>query len=132
MAPRQGQRRRGGTAVIDRLSFGQFRLPSMGADTEVAAAQSIAAAVGVIDFTAHLARMAKTATRPCDHPGSGALRVRCPGGRRAVPLNAGCYRPLQLIVPPGSLPATRGSSRAGGRTFETSQAIANACLERWS
>jgi 5-oxoprolinase (ATP-hydrolysing) len=45
---------------------------------------------------------------------------------RPIPLNAGCFEPIDLVVPPGCLLHPRPPAAVVGGNVETSQAIANA------
>ncbi len=50
---------------------------------------------------------------------------RCLVGE-AIPLNAGCFEPLEIVVPPGSLLHPRPPAAVVAGNVETSQAVANA------
>jgi len=113
--------------VIDRLTSGQFRLPlDGGLMIEVAVRIDRRGRRAVIDFSGTSGQDGGNRNAPLAITQAVVLYVfRCLVGKE-VPLNAGCYRPLQLIVPPGSLlhPGPEAAVVAGN--VETSQAIANA------
>jgi len=112
--------------VIDRLDSGRFRLPlDGGLVIQVAVRIDRRGRRAVIDFSGTSRQDRGNRNAPLAITQAVVLYVfRCLVGE-AVPLNAGCFRPLQLIVPPGSLlhPGPEAAVVAGN--VETSQAIAN-------
>ncbi|MCT0230768.1 hydantoinase B/oxoprolinase family protein [Synechococcus sp. CS-1324] len=113
--------------LIDRLVGGRFSLPLDGGlviQLEVE-----------IDRQRRRARIDFSGTSPQDAGNRNAplaitkavvlYVVRCLVGE-AIPLNAGCFRPLELVVPEGCLLHPRPPAAVVAGNVETSQAIANA------
>ncbi|CAK6687388.1 hydantoinase B/oxoprolinase family protein [Synechococcus sp. CBW1107] len=113
--------------VIDRLEPGAFSLPlDGGLRIQVAVSIDRASRRAVIDFTGTSPQDTGNRNAPLAITRAVVLYVfRCLVGE-AVPLNAGCFRPLELVVPPGCLlhPSPMAAVVAGN--VETSQAVANA------
>ena len=113
--------------VIGRLSSGSARV-------ELDAGLQIAVAVQVdqakrcvrIDFSGTSAQQASNLNAPLAVTKAVVLYVFRTLVQQPIPLNAGCFEPLELVVPPGCLlnPAPPAAVVAGN--VETSQAVANA------
>ncbi len=113
--------------VIDRLEPGCFSLPlDGGLHLQVAVRLDRASRRAVIDFTGTSPQDPGNRNAPLAITRAVVLYVfRCLVGE-AVPLNAGCFRPLELLVPPGCLLRPSPSAAVVAGNVETSQAIANA------
>ncbi|WP_432784366.1 hydantoinase B/oxoprolinase family protein [Cyanobium sp. BSA11S] len=113
--------------VIDRLEPGCFSLPlDGGLHLQVAVRLDRASRRAVIDFTGTSPQDPGNRNAPLAITRAVVLYVfRCLVGE-AVPLNAGCFRPLELVVPPGCLLRPSPSAAVVAGNVETSQAIANA------
>jgi 5-oxoprolinase (ATP-hydrolysing) len=113
--------------VIERLEDGRFELPLDGG-------QRIAVAVRIdrqrrrarIDFSGTSAQDPGNLNAPLAITRAVVLYVfRCLVGE-PIPLNAGCFRPLDLVVPQGCLLHPGPTAAVVAGNVETSQAIANA------
>ncbi|MCP9839742.1 hydantoinase B/oxoprolinase family protein [Synechococcus sp. J7-Johnson] len=113
--------------VIDRLEPGAFSLPlDGGLRIQVAVRIDRPARRAVIDFTGTSPQDSGNRNAPLAITRAVVLYVfRCMVGE-AVPLNAGCFRPLELVVPPGCLLHPSPTAAVVAGNVETSQAIANA------
>ncbi len=113
--------------VIDRLEPGSFSLPlDGGLCIQVAVRLDRASRRAVIDFTGTSPQDTGNRNAPLAITRAVVLYVfRCLVGE-AVPLNAGCFRPLELVVPPGCLLNPSPTAAVVAGNVETSQAIANA------
>ena len=113
--------------VIDRLQSGQARVElDGGAEIVVAVRVNRAARSACIDFSGTSPQQGSNLNAPLAITRAVVLYVfRCLV-QEPIPLNAGCFEPLELVVPPGSLlhPAPPAAVVAGN--VETSQAVANA------
>ena len=113
--------------VIGRLNSGSARV-------ELDAGLQIVVAVQVdqakrcvrIDFSGTSAQQASNLNAPLAVTKAVVLYVFRTLVQQPIPLNAGCFEPLELVVPPGCLlnPAPPAAVVAGN--VETSQAVANA------
>ncbi len=113
--------------VIDRLEDGRFDLElDDGARIRVAVTIEREARRARIDFEGTSTQDEGNRNAPLAISHAVVLYVfRCLVGE-AIPLNAGCFRPLQLSVPEGSLLSPRPPAAVVAGNVETSQAIANA------
>jgi 5-oxoprolinase (ATP-hydrolysing) len=113
--------------AIRRLRNGRFRYEM---DNGQAIAVSIQvdhqAGAAVVDFTGTSAQQANNLNAPRAVTFAAVLYVFRTLIDEPIPLNAGCLRPLTIVVPPGSLldPAPPGAVVAGN--VETSQCIVDA------
>ncbi|MGR4890699.1 hydantoinase B/oxoprolinase family protein [Sphingopyxis sp. LARHCG72] len=115
--------------AIDRISDGQFSYEmDDGARLEVAVKVDHAARSAIVDFTGTSPQREGNFNAPRAISYAAVLYVfRCLIGDD-IPLNEGCLRPLQIVIPQGSfLSPERGSAVVAGNT-EVSQAITNALL----
>ncbi len=113
--------------VIDRLEDGRFRL-AMDDGPEIVVTVTIdrARRRARIDFSGTSPQDAGNRNAPLAITRAVVLYVfRCLVGE-AIPLNAGCFRPLDLVVPEGCLLRPRPPAAVVAGNVETSQAIANA------
>ncbi|QPN58361.1 hydantoinase B/oxoprolinase family protein [Synechococcus sp. CBW1107] len=113
--------------VIDRLEPGHVRLPlDGGLVINVTVRIDRPGRRAVIDFSGTSPQDPGNRNAPLAITRAVVLYVfRCLVGED-VPLNAGCFRPLELIVPPGSLLHPGPDAAVVAGNVETSQAIANA------
>jgi 5-oxoprolinase (ATP-hydrolysing) len=113
--------------VIDRLEDGHFDLElDDGGRIRVAVTIEREARRARIDFEGTSPQDAGNRNAPLAISHAVVLYVfRCLVGE-AIPLNAGCFRPLRLSVPEGSLLSPRPPAAVVAGNVETSQAIANA------
>ncbi|MCW1401701.1 hydantoinase B/oxoprolinase family protein [Novosphingobium sp. MW5] len=113
--------------VIDRLHDGRFTLPmDQGGSIEVAVTLDHAARSARIDFTGTSPEREGNFNAPPAVTRAAVLYAfRCLTGD-ALPLNEGCLRPLEIVIPAGSfLSPAIGRAVVAGNT-EVSQAITNA------
>ncbi len=113
--------------VIDRLSDGHFRLQlDNGAHIEVALRIDRQRRTAVIDFSGSSAQLANNFNAPRAITTAAVLYVFRTLVNDDIPLNAGCLRPLEIIVPAGCMlnPAPPAAVVAGN--VETSMCITNA------
>ncbi|MEI9988783.1 MAG: hydantoinase B/oxoprolinase family protein [Rhizomicrobium sp.] len=114
--------------VIGKLSDGAFEMPmDGGAVIRVAVTVDRAARAAKIDFTGTSAQAANNFNAPGSVTKAAVLYVfRCLV-ESDIPMNAGCLKPLDIVVPEGSLlkPHPPGAVAAGN--VETSQAVVD-CL----
>jgi 5-oxoprolinase (ATP-hydrolysing) len=113
--------------AIGRLSDGAFEMPmDTGATIRVAVTVDHAARSATIDFTGTSAQAADNFNAPGSVTKAAVLYVfRCLVDSD-IPMNAGCLKPLRIVVPDGSFlkPHPPGAVAAGN--VETSQAVVDA------
>lgn len=114
--------------VLARLRGGAFSVEmDDGAVIKVDVRVNNAARRAVIDFTGTSAQRPGNANAPTAITRAAVLYVfRCIVDD-AIPLNEGCLKPLELIVPPGSLLAPNPPAAVVAGNVETSQALVD-CL----
>ena len=113
--------------VITRLKDGAFRLPlDNGAQIKVAIRVDAASRSAEIDFTGTSAQQANNFNAPTAVCMAAVLYVFRTLVDDDIPLNAGCLKPLKVIIPAGSMlnPDPPASVVAGN--VETSSCITNA------
>jgi len=113
--------------VITRLQDGRFTLPlDNGAQICVAIRVDASQRSAVIDFSGTSAQQANNFNAPTAVCMAAVLYVFRTLVDDDIPLNAGCLKPLQVIIPPGCMlnPAPPASVVAGN--VETSTCITNA------
>ncbi|GAA4422138.1 hydantoinase B/oxoprolinase family protein [Acidovorax lacteus] len=113
--------------VITRLKDGAFTLPlDNGAQIQVAVTVDAAARSATIDFTGTSAQQGNNFNAPRAVCMAAVLYVFRTLVEDDIPLNAGCLKPLQVIIPEGSMlnPLPPASVVAGN--VETSTCITNA------
>ncbi|MGB7564761.1 MAG: hydantoinase B/oxoprolinase family protein, partial [Prochlorococcaceae cyanobacterium] len=113
--------------VIDRLRDGTFRVElDDGASIAVAVRIDRAARRATVDFSGTSPQHPGNLNAPLAITKAVVLYVFRTLVGEAIPLNAGCFRPLELVVPEGSLLRPRHPAAVVAGNVETSQAIANA------
>ncbi|MBH0114684.1 hydantoinase B/oxoprolinase family protein [Novosphingobium sp. YJ-S2-02] len=113
--------------LIARLSEGRFTLPmDNGAQIEVAVTIDEAARSARIDFAGTSAQLPDNFNAPLPVVSAAVLYVVRTLIDDAVPMNEGCLRPIEIVVPEGSMlhPVAPAAVVAGN--VETSQAITDA------
>ncbi|MFN9693285.1 MAG: hydantoinase B/oxoprolinase family protein [Synechococcaceae cyanobacterium] len=113
--------------VIGRLRDGSHRVErDDGSCIQVAVRVDRSRRRVLIDFSGSSPQLPSNANAPLAITRAVVLYVfRCLVGR-PIPLNAGCFAPIDLVVPPGSLLAPSPPAAVVAGNVETSQAIANA------
>jgi 5-oxoprolinase (ATP-hydrolysing) len=113
--------------VIDRLHDGEHALElDDGAWIRVAVRVNRAARRARVDFSGSSGQQPGNRNAPLAITRAVVLYVfRCLVGE-SIPLNAGCFEPIDLVVPEGSLLNPRPPAAVVAGNVETSQAVANA------
>ena len=113
--------------VIDRLSDGEARVQmDSGAEIVVAVRVDRLRRCALIDFSGTSPQQPSNLNAPLSITKAVVLYVfRCLV-QEAIPLNAGCFEPLQLAVPQGSMLHPLPPAAVVAGNVETSQAVANA------
>jgi 5-oxoprolinase (ATP-hydrolysing) len=115
--------------VITRLKDGQFTLPlDNGAQICVAIRVNAAQRSAVIDFTGTSVQQANNFNAPTAVCMAAVLYVFRALVDDDIPLNAGCLKPLQVIIPPGSMLNPNPPAAVVAGNVETSTCITNALL----
>jgi 5-oxoprolinase (ATP-hydrolysing) len=113
--------------VIDQLADGAARVP-MDCGTEIVVAVQVdhARRRARIDFSGSSPQQASNLNAPLAITKAVVLYVfRCLV-QEPIPLNAGCFEPLELVVPKGSVLNPQPPAAVVAGNVETSQAVANA------
>ncbi|MFM7443702.1 MAG: hydantoinase B/oxoprolinase family protein, partial [Tabrizicola sp.] len=114
-------------AVIDRLSDGSFRYPmDIAAEIVVAVTVDRSKRTAKIDFTGTSAQHSGNYNAPQAVTRAVVLYVFRTLVGKAIPLNEGCLRPLQIIVPEGTLLNPRAPAAVIAGNTEVSQSACNA------
>jgi 5-oxoprolinase (ATP-hydrolysing) len=114
-------------AVISRLSNGTFRYPfDNGQHIEVAVKVDMQTHSAVIDFTGTSTAEANNLNAPGAVTQAAVMYVFRALVNSDIPLNAGCRRPLQLVLPAGSMLNPEYPAAVVGGNVETSQCIVDA------
>jgi 5-oxoprolinase (ATP-hydrolysing) len=113
--------------VIGKLSDGEFQMPmDTGSVIRVKVRVDRARRSAVIDFTGTSAQAADNFNAPGSVTKAAVLYVfRCLVDSD-IPMNAGCLKPLEIVVPEGSLLRPRPPGAVAAGNVETSQAIVDA------
>ncbi len=113
--------------VIGKLSDGAFEMPMDGrAVIRVKVGVDRAARRARIDFTGTSAQAANNFNAPGSVTKAAVLYVfRCLVDSD-IPMNAGCLKPLEIVVPDGSLLKPRPPGAVAAGNVETSQAVVDA------
>jgi len=121
--------RRAITRLSARLQDGRFTLPlDNGAQIQVAVRIDAASRSAEIDFTGTSAQQANNFNAPTAVCMAAVLYVfRCLVDDD-IPLNAGCLKPLKVIIPPGSMLNPNPPASVVAGNVETSTCITNALL----
>ena len=115
--------------VITHLKDGQFTLPlDNGAQISVALRVDAAQRSAVIDFTGTSVEQANNFNAPTAVCMAAVLYVFRSLVDDDIPLNAGCLKPLQVIIPPGSMLNPNPPAAVVAGNVETSTCITNALL----
>jgi len=115
--------------VIDSLEDGRFELP-MDAGCRIAVAVSIDRAHGRarIDFTGTSEQQNSNFNAPEPITRAAVLFVFRMLVGRNIPMNAGCLRPIDIVVPNGSMLSPRYPAAVVAGNVEVSQAVTNCLL----
>ena len=112
--------------VIDRLQDGSHRLNlDDGSQLQVTLRLDRARRRARLDFTGTSAQQAGNRNAPLAITKAVVLYVFRTLVGDEIPLNAGCFEPLDLVVPPGCLLHPRPPAAVVSGNVETSQALAN-------
>ncbi|MGC3987667.1 MAG: hydantoinase B/oxoprolinase family protein [Pseudorhodoferax sp.] len=113
--------------VITRLRDGAFTLPlDNGAQIRVAIRVDAAARSAVIDFTGTSPQQANNFNAPTAVCMAAVLYVFRTLVDDDIPLNAGCLKPLEVLIPPGSMLNPNPPASVVAGNVETSTCITNA------
>jgi 5-oxoprolinase (ATP-hydrolysing) len=113
--------------VITRLKDGDFTLPlDNGAQIKVAIRVNAQQRSAVIDFTGTSAQQANNFNAPTAVCMAAVLYVFRTLVDDDIPLNAGCLKPLQVIIPQGSMLNPNPPASVVAGNVETSSCITNA------
>jgi 5-oxoprolinase (ATP-hydrolysing) len=113
--------------VIDRLQDGQFTYPmDDGSQIQVKITLDRQQRAAQIDFTGTSPQQPTNVNAPMAIAKATVLYVFRTLVAESIPLNAGCLKPLEMIVPAGCLLNPQYPAAVVAGNVETSQAIANA------
>ncbi|MEO8060090.1 MAG: hydantoinase B/oxoprolinase family protein [Burkholderiales bacterium] len=113
--------------VITKLKDGAFTLPlDNGAQIKVAIRVNAAARTAQIDFTGTSAQLANNFNAPTAVCMAAVLYVFRTLVNDDIPLNAGCLKPLEVIIPDGSMLNPHPPASVVAGNVETSTCITNA------
>ncbi len=113
--------------VITRLKDGQFTLPlDNGAQITVAVRVDAKSRSAEIDFTGTSAQQTNNFNAPTAVCMAAVLYVFRTLVQDDIPLNAGCLKPLKVIIPPGSMLNPNPPASVVAGNVETSTCITNA------
>ena len=113
--------------LIARLSDGRFRVETDdGWAVEVAVTVDHKRRAAKIDFTGTSPQQPTNVNAPAPVTRAAVLYVVRVLLDTAVPLNAGCLRPIEIVIPEGSLLSPRYPAAVVAGNVETSQVITNA------
>ena len=113
--------------VIGALKDGEFRLETdSGAVIKVSVRIDQLHRAAVVDFTGTSAQVANNFNAPSSICVAAVLFVFRSLVDADIPLNAGCLKPLQIIIPEGSMLNPRFPAAVVAGNVETSQCITNA------
>ncbi|HWW21139.1 MAG TPA: hydantoinase B/oxoprolinase family protein, partial [Steroidobacteraceae bacterium] len=116
-------------SVIGTLKNGSFRLETdAGSCIQVTVRVNAQARSAVIDFTGSSEQVADNFNAPASITVAAVLYVFRSLVNRDIPLNAGCLRPLQIVIPEGSILNPRYPAAVVAGNVETSQCVTNALL----
>ena len=113
--------------VITSLRDGQFTLPlDNGAQIQVAIRVNLADRSAVVDFTGTSAQLDNNFNAPRSITTAAVLYVFRTLVNDQIPLNAGCLKPIQIIVPEGCMLNPRPPAAVVAGNVETSSCVTNA------
>ncbi len=114
--------------LLTRLSDGRFRVEmDQGTHVEVAITVDKKARTARVDFTGTSAAQANNFNAPAPVTRAAALYVFRVMVDEPIPMNAGCMKPIELVIPPGSMLAPQYPAAVVAGNVETSQIVTN-CL----
>jgi 5-oxoprolinase (ATP-hydrolysing) len=112
--------------VIDRLEGGEHRVElDDGSHIQVAVRIDRRARRATVDFSGSAGQRPGNTNAPLAITKAVVLYVFRTLVGEPIPLNAGCFDPIDLVVPPGSLLHPRPPAAVVAGNVETSQAVAN-------
>ncbi len=113
--------------VIGALKDGEFAMPMDGGmEIRVKISVDREARSAIVDFTGTSAQQPNNLNAPGSVTKAAVLYVfRCLVAGD-IPMNAGCLKPLKIVVPEGSLLNPRPPAAVAGGNVETSQAVVDA------
>jgi 5-oxoprolinase (ATP-hydrolysing) len=115
--------------AITRLKDGAFTLPlDNGAQISVVVKVDAASRSATIDFTGTSAQQSNNFNAPTAVCMAAVLYVFRTLVQDDIPLNAGCLKPLKVIIPPGSMLNPNPPASVVAGNVETSTCITNALL----
>ncbi|HQS64489.1 MAG TPA: hydantoinase B/oxoprolinase family protein, partial [Acidovorax defluvii] len=115
--------------AITRLKDGAFTLPlDNGAQISVAVKVDAASRSATIDFTGTSAQQSNNFNAPTAVCMAAVLYVFRTLVQDDIPLNAGCLKPINVIIPPGSMLNPLPPAAVVAGNVETSTCITNALL----
>ena len=118
--------------AIRRLADGEFRYElDNGQTIQVRIRVDRERGTAVVDFTGTSAQQANNFNAPRAVTVAAVLYVFRTLIEEPIPLNAGCLRPLSIVVPPGSMLDPRWPSAVVAGNVETSQCIVDALYGLW-
>jgi 5-oxoprolinase (ATP-hydrolysing) len=123
----QDQAERDVRTAIGKLRTGSFRMP-MDGGTELCVSVTVDAQSGhaTVDFAGTSPQGENNLNAPRSVTKAAVLYVfRCLVDND-IPMNAGCLRPIEIIVPKGSMLAPEYPAAVAGGNVETSQAVVDA------
>jgi 5-oxoprolinase (ATP-hydrolysing) len=113
--------------VITRLKDGEFTLPlDNGAQIKVAVSVNAAERSALIDFSGSSAQLSNNFNAPRSITMAAVLYVFRTLVDDAIPLNAGCLKPLKVVVPEGCMLNPRHPAAVVAGNVETSSCVTNA------
>jgi 5-oxoprolinase (ATP-hydrolysing) len=113
--------------VIDRLHDGSWLCPlDDGSAIQVSIRVDHASRSATVDFTGTSVQRESNLNAPDSVCKAAVLYVFRSLVDRDIPLNAGCFKPLTLIIPPGSMLNPQYPAAVVGGNVETSQCIVDA------
>ena len=121
--------RRAITKLSHRLKDGQFTLPlDNGAQIQVAVRIDAESRSAVVDFTGTSPQQTNNFNAPTAVCMAAVLYVFRTLVDDDIPLNAGCLKPIEVIIPPGSMLNPNPPASVVAGNVETSSCITNALL----
>jgi 5-oxoprolinase (ATP-hydrolysing) len=113
--------------VISVLKDGEFTLPlDNGAQIQVRVSVDREARRAVVDFSGTSAQLPNNFNAPRSITMAAVLYVFRTLVNDAIPLNAGCLKPIEVIVPPGCMLNPNPPAAVVAGNVETSQCVTNA------
>ncbi|RUX13166.1 5-oxoprolinase, partial [Mesorhizobium sp. M2A.F.Ca.ET.042.01.1.1] len=114
--------------VIDRLSDAEFRYPmDQGCEIRVRISVDRASREAIVDFTGTSPQRDDNFNAPEPVTRAAVLYVFRVMVEDMIPMNAGCLRPIRIVVPDGTMLSPRRPAAVVAGNVEVSQAVTN-CL----